>query len=100
MKRITLIFVVWIAVTVIASAAWILGYFPPLSLPAAYSFATESLGSLTNDFKCVEAKRDKRMSVWDFTFESTNASVKDIIVFDYLADNNPTNRVLIRDVPK
>ncbi len=100
MKRISLIFVVLIAMAGIAAAHWVIGVFPPLSLPAAYHFATESLGSLTNDLKCVEAKRDAKNAEWNFVFEGTNATAKVVVVYDYLVDNNPTNRVVIRDVLK
>src|ERR1035437_6548790 len=100
MKRISLIFVVWISATVTATAAWLLGSFPPLPLPEAYASATESLGSLTNDFKCIEAKRDKEAKQWDFVFEGTNAIVTNIVVSDYFVDGDPKTRVLVRGVTK
>ena len=98
MKRISLIFVVWISATVIATAAWLIGSFAPLSLPEAYASATESLGSLTNAFKCIEAKRDKEAKQWEFVFEGTNASVTNIVVSDFYVDGDPKTRVLCRGV--
>jgi hypothetical protein len=98
MKRISLIFVVWISATVIATAAWLLGSFPPLSLPEAYASAADSLGSLTNAFKCIEAKRDKEAKHWEFVFEGTNAIVTNIVVSDFYVDGDPKTRVLVRGV--
>ena len=100
MKRVSLICAIWISATVVAAAAWLLGPFPPLSLPEAYASAADSLGSLTNDFKCIEAKRDQKAKQWEFVFEDTNAVVTNIVVSDYFVDGDPKTRVLVKGVTK
>jgi len=62
---------------------------PPISMPAAYLVATESLGVATNDFFCVAARlstnggRPKQIGYgeWSFIFCNTNGNRKEIYVF-------------------
>ncbi len=56
---------------------------PGLSLPVAYGYAANALGSMTNQFHCISAKIDNRFSTngeWFFTFYSTNAQPKWVTV--------------------
>ena len=62
---------------------------PPVSMPAAYLAATESLGVATNDFFCVAASlttqggrpKQTEYGEWGFTFCNTNGDRKLIYVF-------------------
>ncbi len=52
---------------------------PGILLPDAYKLALGALGSLSNQFHCVDAKIDTRFSPdgeWYFTFCSTNAKAR------------------------
>jgi hypothetical protein len=97
MKRASGTIMILVAGTVIAAAAWILGPAEPHSLPEAYNHAIDSLGSLTNDFQCIEARRDEKLHWWNFTFEDTNAAAKSVFVYDFLIDGDPKTRVSIID---
>jgi hypothetical protein len=92
MKRIILIFGVLSAMTGIVTAYVGRGCPPIRSLPEAYGLAAHSLGSLTNQLRCIEAKRDKDIRQWDFIFEGTlfggtNVTHKYVIVEDDLTDS-------------
>ena len=93
MKRIILIIAGLIAMTGIVTAFSTTGHgptnslpwtdvSPPNALPRAYDLAVHTLGSATNEFVCIEAKRGQPALVWVFTFSNTNAARKLVIVPD------------------
>ena len=60
----------------------------PYSLPEVYGVATHTLGAYTNDFQCVEAKRDADFHAWLFSFSGTNALYTHITM--WVADRKQT----------
>ena len=84
MKRIITIIAGLIAMTGIVAAYSTTGHdvSPPNPLPWAYDLAVHTLGSATNEFVCIEAKRGQPALEWVFTFSNTNAAQKLVIVPD------------------
>jgi hypothetical protein len=87
MKKYAVIFTV-LGLTTSVAFAFLMAYGeerqPPISMPEAYTMATQALGSATNEFYCVHANTQISRSQdgeWLFSFCSTNGARKDVFVF-------------------
>lgn len=87
MKRIIALFVVLGLASSIAFAyriGWNAKKQPPVSLPSAYTLATQALGAATNEFYCIAASTlisRSQDGEWLFSFCSTNGARKDVCIF-------------------